>query len=241
VSLLLRRPPGREAYPGDVFYLHSRLLERAARVNEEYVEKFTSGQVKGKTGSLTALPIIETQAGDVSAFVPTNVISITDGQIFLETDLFNAGIRPAMNAGISVSRVGGAAQTKIIKKLGGGIRLALAQFRELAAFAQFASDLDAATRAQLERGQRVTELMKQKQYAPLSIAEMALSIYAANEGYLDDIALAKILSFEKGLHAHFHANYADTIKTIVATGDWNKDIEAAFEKGIAEFKKTGSW
>jgi F-type H+-transporting ATPase subunit alpha len=241
VSLLLRRPPGREAYPGDVFYLHSRLLERAARVNEEYVEKFTSGQVKGKTGSLTALPIIETQAGDVSAFVPTNVISITDGQIFLETDLFNAGIRPAMNAGISVSRVGGAAQTKIIKKLGGGIRLALAQFRELAAFAQFASDLDAATRAQLERGQRVTELMKQKQYAPLSIAEMALSIYAANEGYLDDIALAKILPFEKGLHTHFHANYADTIKAIVATGDWNKDIETAFKKGIAEFKKTGSW
>jgi F-type H+-transporting ATPase subunit alpha len=190
---------------------------------------------------LTALPIIETQAGDVSAFVPTNVISITDGQIFLETDLFNAGIRPAMNAGISVSRVGGAAQTKIIKKLGGGIRLALAQFRELAAFAQFASDLDAATRAQLERGQRVTELMKQKQYAPLSIAEMALSIYAANEGYLDDIALAKILPFEKGLHTHFHANYADTIKAIVATGDWNKDIEAAFKKGIAEFKKTGSW
>jgi F-type H+-transporting ATPase subunit alpha len=241
VSLLLRRPPGREAYPGDVFYLHSRLLERAARVNAEYVEKFTDGAVKGKTGSLTALPIIETQAGDVSAFVPTNVISITDGQSFLETDLFNAGIRPAMNAGVSVSRVGGAAQTKIIKKLGGGVRLALAQYRELAAFAQFASDLDAATRAQLERGQRVTELMKQKQYAPMSIAEMALSIYAANEGHLDDIALPKILPFETGLHAHFHPSYGELMKKIVDTGDWNKDIEEAFKKGISEFKKTGSW
>ncbi|MFN9791292.1 MAG: F0F1 ATP synthase subunit alpha, partial [Pseudomonadota bacterium] len=241
ISLLLRRPPGREAFPGDVFYLHSRLLERSARVNEEYVEMATKGAVKGKTGSLTGLPIIETQAGDVTAFVPTNVISITDGQIFLETDLFNAGIRPAMNAGISVSRVGGAAQTKIIKKLGGGIRLALAQYRELAAFAQFASDLDAATRAQLERGQRVTELMKQKQYAPMSIAEMAVSIYAANEGFLDDIALNKILSFEKGLHVHFHGNYSDLMKKIVDTGDWNKDIEEAFKKGISEFKKTGSW
>ncbi len=183
VSLLLRRPPGREAYPGDVFYLHSRLLERAARVNAAYVEKATNGRVKGKTGSLTALPVIETQAGDVSAFVPTNVISITDGQIYLETDLFNAGIRPAINAGLSVSRVGGSAQTKIIRKLGGGIRLALAQYRELAAFAQFASDLDAATRKQLERGRRVTELMKQKQYQPLSVAEMALSLYAVNEGF----------------------------------------------------------
>ena len=199
ISLLLRRPPGREAYPGDVFYLHSRLLERAARVNEEYVEKFTNGAVKGKTGSLTALPIIETQAGDVSAFVPTNVISITDGQIFLETDLFNAGIRPAVNAGISVSRVGGAAQTKIIKKLSRRHpHLALAQYRELAAFAQFASDLDDATRKQLERGQRVTELMKQKQYAPMSVAQMALSIYAVNEGYIDDVPMAKILAFEAG-------------------------------------------
>ena len=189
ISLLLRRPPGREAYPGDVFYLHSRLLERAARVSADYVEKATNGAVKGKTGSLTALPIIETQAGDVSAFVPTNVISITDGQIFLETDLFNAGIRPAVNAGISVSRVGGAAQTKIIKKLSGGVKLALAQYRELAAFAQFASDLDATTRAQLDRGTRVTELMKQKQYAPLSIAEMALSLYAAEKGYLDDLPM----------------------------------------------------
>ncbi len=197
ISLLLRRPPGREAYPGDVFYLHSRLLERAARVNEEYVEKFTNGAVKGKTGSLTALPIIETQAGDVSAFVPTNVISITDGQIFLETDLFNAGIRPAVNAGISVSRVGGAAQTTIMKKLSGGIRIALAQYRELAAFAQFASDLDEATRKQLERGQRVTELMKQKQYAPMSIAQMALSIYAVNEGYLDDVPMSKILGVRR--------------------------------------------
>ena len=201
VSLLLRRPPGREAYPGDVFYLHSRLLERAARVNADYVEKFTNGEVKGQTGSLTALPIIETQAGDVSAFVPTNVISITDGQIFLETDLFNAGIRPAMNAGLSVSRVGGAAQTKIMKKLGGGVRLALAQYRELAAFSQFASDLDDATK-QLERGERVTELMKQKQYSPLSIAEMgSLMLYAANEGHLEDVELAGniVATFEAAL------------------------------------------
>jgi len=241
ISLLLRRPPGREAYPGDVFYLHSRLLERAARVNEEYVEKFTNGEVKGKSGSLTALPIIETQAGDVSAFVPTNVISITDGQIFLETDLFNAGIRPAVNAGISVSRVGGAAQTKIIKKLSGGVKLALAQYRELAAFAQFASDLDAATRAQLERGQRVTELMKQKQYSPLTIAQLALSLYAAEKGYLDDLPVAKILPFEAALHAHFENNYGDLVKKINTTADWNDEIEAAFKKGIEEFKKTGSW
>jgi F-type H+-transporting ATPase subunit alpha len=241
ISLLLKRPPGREAYPGDVFYLHSRLLERAARVNEEYVEKHTNGAVKGKTGSLTALPIIETQGGDVSAFVPTNVISITDGQIFLETDLFNAGIRPAVNAGISVSRVGGAAQTKIVKKLSGGVKLALAQYRELAAFAQFASDLDAATRAQLERGQRVTELMKQKQYAPLSIAELALSVYAAEKGYLDDLPINKILPFEAALHAHFHSNYGDLMKNIVETGDWNNDIEGKFKAGLDEFKKTGSW
>ena len=241
ISLLLRRPPGREAYPGDVFYLHSRLLERAARVNEEYVEKFTKGAVKGKTGSLTALPIIETQAGDVSAFVPTNVISITDGQIFLETDLFNAGIRPAVNAGVSVSRVGGAAQTKIVKKLSGGVKLALAQFRELAAFAQFASDLDAATRAQLERGQRVTELMKQKQYAPLSIAELSLSVYAAEKGYLDDLPIAKILPFEAAMHQHFHSNYADMMKKIVSTGDWNSEIEGQFKQGLDEFKTTGSW
>jgi F-type H+/Na+-transporting ATPase subunit alpha len=241
VSLLLRRPPGREAYPGDVFYLHSRLLERAARVNEEYVEKHTNGRVKGKTGSLTALPIIETQAGDVSAFVPTNVISITDGQIFLETDLFNAGIRPAVNAGISVSRVGGAAQTKIIKKLGGGIRLSLAQFRELAAFAQFASDLDETTRKQLERGQRVTELMKQKQYSPLSIAQMALSLYAVDNGYMDDLPLNKIGSFEAGLHAHFANTQGELMTRIVETGDWNKDIEAAFKQGISDFKSTGSW
>jgi F-type H+-transporting ATPase subunit alpha len=241
ISLLLKRPPGREAYPGDVFYLHSRLLERAARVSEEYVEKFTNGEVKGKTGSLTALPIIETQAGDVSAFVPTNVISITDGQIFLETDLFNAGIRPAVNAGISVSRVGGSAQTKIIKKLSGGIRISLAQYRELAAFAQFASDLDEATRKQLERGQRVTELMKQKQYAPMSIANQALSIYAVNEGYLDDVAVAKLLSFEEGLHAHFANTQGALIDKINATGGWDNDIEAAFKQGIEEFKTTGSW
>ena len=241
ISLLLKRPPGREAYPGDVFYLHSRLLERAARVSEEYVEKFTNGEVKGKTGSLTALPIIETQAGDVSAFVPTNVISITDGQIFLETDLFNAGIRPAVNAGISVSRVGGAAQTKIVKKLSGGVKLALAQYRELAAFAQFASDLDPATRAQLDRGQRVTELMKQAQYAPLSIAELALSVYAAEKGYLDDLSVNKVLAFEKGLHAFFHQNHGELMKKLVATGDWNGEIEGTFKAGLDEYKKTGSW
>lgn len=241
ISLLLRRPPGREAYPGDVFYLHSRLLERAARVNEAYVEKFTDGKVKGKTGSLTALPIIETQAGDVSAFVPTNVISITDGQIFLETDLFNAGIRPAVNAGISVSRVGGAAQTKIMKKLSGGIRIALAQYRELAAFAQFASDLDEATRKQLERGQRVTELMKQKQYAPMSVAEQSLSIYAVDKGYMDEVPVNKIGAFEEALHAHFANTSGDLLKKINETGDWNDEIEAGFKKGIEEFVATGSW
>ncbi|MFT3754522.1 MAG: F0F1 ATP synthase subunit alpha [Pseudoxanthomonas sp.] len=241
ISLLLKRPPGREAYPGDVFYLHSRLLERACRVSEDYVEKATNGAVKGKTGSLTALPIIETQAGDVSAFVPTNVISITDGQIFVETDLFNAGIRPAVNAGISVSRVGGAAQTKIIKKLSGGIRISLAQYRELAAFAQFASDLDEATRKQLERGQRVTELMKQKQYAPMSIAHQALSIYAVNEGYLDDVPVNKVLTFEEALHAHFDNSLGETINKINASGDWNDELETAFKNGIAEFKKTGSF
>jgi F-type H+-transporting ATPase subunit alpha len=241
ISLLLRRPPGREAYPGDVFYLHSRLLERAARVSEAYVEKFTNGAIKGKTGSLTALPIIETQAGDVSAFVPTNVISITDGQIFLETDLFNAGIRPAVNAGISVSRVGGAAQTKIMKKLSGGIRIALAQYRELAAFAQFASDLDDATRKQLERGQRVTELMKQKQYAPMTVAEQALSIYAVDKGYMDDVPVNDIGSFETGLHAHFANTAGDLMTSVANSGDWNDDIEAAFKKGVEEFKATGSW
>ena len=241
ISLLLRRPPGREAYPGDVFYLHSRLLERAARVSAAHVEKFTNGAVKGQTGSLTALPIIETQAGDVSAFVPTNVISITDGQIFLETDLFNAGIRPAVNAGISVSRVGGAAQTKIMKKLSGGIRIALAQYRELAAFAQFASDLDEATRKQLERGQRVTELMKQKQYAPMSVAQQSLSIYAVDKGYMDDVPVAKIAAFEAGLQAHFANTTGALMDTINDTGDWNNDIEAAFKKGIEDFKTTGSW
>ena len=241
ISLLLRRPPGREAYPGDVFYLHSRLLERAARVSADYVEKFTNGAVKGKTGSLTALPIIETQAGDVSAFVPTNVISITDGQIFLETDLFNAGIRPAVNAGVSVSRVGGAAQTTIMKKLSGGIRIALAQYRELAAFAQFASDLDEATRKQLERGQRVTELMKQKQYAPMSTAQMALSIYAVNEGHMDDVPLARIGAFESGLHTHLANTRSELAAKIVATGAWDKEIEAEFKALIAEFKATGGW
>ena len=234
VSLLLRRPPGREAYPGDVFYLHSRLLERAARVNAEYVEKNTKGKVKGKTGSLTALPIIETQAGDVSAFVPTNVISITDGQIFLETELFNQGIRPAVNVGLSVSRVGSAAQTKAMKKVAGSIKLELAQYRELAAFAQFASDLDETTRKQLERGQRVTELMKQKQYSPLSIAEMAVSLYAANEGYLDDVDAEKVVDFEAGLLASFRDN-------INASGDYSEKIEAGLKKAVEEFKETGTY
>lgn len=241
VSLLLKRPPGREAYPGDVFYLHSRLLERAARINADEVEKLTNGEVKGKTGSLTALPIIETQAGDVSAFVPTNVISITDGQIFLETDLFNAGIRPALDPGISVSRVGGAAQTKIIKKLGGGVRLALAQYRELAAFAQFASDLDETTRKQLERGQRVTELMKQPQYAPLNVADMAISLYAVDKGFMDDVDLAQIADFEKGLRDHMNSNHGDLMTQINDSGDWNDDLEAAFKAGVEGFKQTGSW
>lgn len=239
VSLLLKRPPGREAYPGDVFYLHSRLLERAARVNADYVEKFTKGAVKGKTGSLTALPIIETQAGDVSAFVPTNVISITDGQIYLETDLFNSGIRPAINAGLSVSRVGGAAQTKAVKKLGGSVRLALAQYRELAAFAQFASDLDDATRKQLERGQRVTELMKQKQYAPLSVAEMSVSLYAANEGYLDEVEVNKVVDFEAAMHAFMHANYKSVLDAINEKGDWNADFAAQLTTALDEFKANG--
>ena len=241
ISLLLRRPPGREAYPGDVFYLHSRLLERASRVNVNYVEQFTDGKVKGKTGSLTALPIIETQAGDVSAFVPTNVISITDGQIFLETDLFNSGIRPAMNPGISVSRVGGAAQTKIIKKLGGGVRIALAQYRELAAFAAFASDLDDATRAQLEHGQRVTELMKQKQYSPLSIAEMGVSIYAANEGHLKDIELNKVLDFEAALLSYMNSEHGDLLGRINETGDYDDEIESQFKAAIEKFKETQTW
>lgn len=241
VSLLLRRPPGREAYPGDVFYLHSRLLERAARINPEYVEKLTGGKVKGKTGSLTALPIIETQAGDVSAFVPTNVISITDGQIYLESNLFNSGFRPAINAGLSVSRVGGAAQTKIVKKLGGGVRLALAQYRELAAFAQFASDLDEATRKQLQRGQRVMELMKQKQYSPLNVAEMAVSLYAAEYGFLDDIELEKIGAFESALHSFMNSQKADLMKQINDTGDYNDDIDAALKSSIEEFKKNNTW
>ena len=241
VSLLLRRPPGREAYPGDVFYLHSRLLERASRVNADYVEKFTDGKVKGQTGSLTALPIIETQAGDVSAFVPTNVISITDGQIFLETDLFNAGIRPAINAGLSVSRVGGAAQTKIIRKLGGGVRLALAQYRELAAFSQFASDLDEATRKQLERGQRVTELMKQKQYSPLSIGDMGVSLFAANEGYFDDVDFDKVVACEESMHAYMRSNHQDILDQVSDSGDWDDNIEAAFRKGLDAFKANGTW
>ena len=240
VSLLLRRPPGREAYPGDVFYLHSRLLERAARVSEAWVEKLTNGEVKGKTGSLTALPVIETQAGDVSAFVPTNVISITDGQIFLETDLFNAGIRPAINAGISVSRVGGSAQTKIMKRkdTGAGVRLALAQYRELAAFAQFASDLDAATRKQLDRGARVTELLKQPQYSPLPISLMAASVFAVNKGYMDDIDVKKVLPFEHGLHQHLKSSHAGLLAKLEKDKAMDKDAEAELNNAIAAFKKS---
>lgn len=241
ISLLLRRPPGREAYPGDVFYLHSRLLERAARVSAEYVEKYTKGAVKGKTGSLTALPIIETQAGDVTAFVPTNVISITDGQIFLETDLFNAGIRPAINAGISVSRVGGAAQTKVIKKLGGGIRLALAQYRELAAFAQFASDLDEATRKQLERGKMATELMKQPQFATQSVSEMALTLFALNKGYLDDVEVKRALAFESALRSYIRNQHAAVIDKIENTKNLDEDTEKALTQAIEEFKKNGTY
>jgi F-type H+-transporting ATPase subunit alpha len=241
ISLLLKRPPGREAYPGDVFYLHSRLLERASRVNAEYVEKFTNGEVKGQTGSLTALPIIETQAGDVSAFVPTNVISITDGQIFLEESLFNAGIRPAMNAGISVSRVGGAAQTKIIKKLGGGIRLALASYRELQAFAQFASDLDDVTRAQLEHGTAVTELMKQKQYEPQSLADMGVILYAANEGFLNGLEVTKIGDFEAALLSYMRSEHADLMAKIDDTGAYSDDIAATFNTALEKFKNTQTW
>ncbi|NYT59889.1 F0F1 ATP synthase subunit alpha [Alcaligenaceae bacterium] len=241
VSLLLRRPPGREAYPGDVFYLHSRLLERAARVNPDYVEKFTNGEVKGKTGSLTALPIIETQAGDVSAFVPTNVISITDGQIFLETDLFNAGVRPAINAGISVSRVGGSAQTKVVKKLSGGIRTDLAQYRELAAFAQFASDLDDATRRQLERGKRVVELLKQPQYQPLQVWELAVTLYSVNNGYLDDLEVEQILSFEKALKESLKSKNEGLIQRIEDTKELSKEDDAELAAAIQEFKKHGAF
>lgn len=241
ISLLLRRPPGREAYPGDVFYLHSRLLERAARVNPDYVERFTKGAVKGKTGSMTALPIIETQAGDVTAFVPTNVISITDGQIFLETDLFNAGIRPAINPGISVSRVGGAAQTKIIKKLGGGVRLALAQYRELAAFAQFASDLDEATRKQLERGRVVTELMKQPQYQPLQVWEEALVLYSVNIGAYDDVAVADALRVERGMREYVKTHYPQLVESIEAKKELVKEDEAVLKSAIEEFKKSGAY
>lgn len=241
ISLLLRRPPGREAYPGDVFYLHSRLLERASRVNADYVEKFTNGAVKGKTGSLTALPIIETQAGDVSAFVPTNVISITDGQIFLESSMFNAGLRPAMNAGISVSRVGGAAQTSIIKKLGGGIRLALARYRELEAFSQFASDLDDITRAELEHGQRVTELMKQNQYSPRSVADMGIALFAAEKGYLKEVELNKIGAFESALLAYMRSEHKALMADIDKTGSYNNDIIKTFTEALDKFVTTQTW
>jgi F-type H+-transporting ATPase subunit alpha len=241
VSLLLRRPPGREAYPGDVFYLHSRLLERASRVNAEYVEKATNGEIKGKTGSLTALPIIETQAGDVSAFVPTNVISITDGQIYLETDLFNSGFRPAINAGLSVSRVGGAAQTSIVKKLGGGVRLALAQYRELAAFSQFASDLDEATRKQLERGQRVMELMKQKQYSPLSVAEMAVSLYAVENSYIDEVPIADVGKYESELVGYMNSSHADLMAKINDTGDFGDEIKSGLKAALESFSESHSW
>ena len=241
ISLLLRRPPGREAYPGDVFYLHSRLLERAARVNAAYVEEFTKGEVKGKTGSLTALPIIETQAGDVSAFVPTNVISITDGQIFLETSLFNSGVRPAVNPGISVSRVGGAAQTKVMKKLSGGIRTALAQYRELAAFSQFASDLDEATRNQLSHGEKVTELLKQKQYAPMTVAEQAVVLFAAERGYLEDVELEKVLTFEAALLSYAHSQYAEFMTELATTGNYNDDVENKLKEILEGFKSTQTW
>lgn len=241
ISLLLRRPPGREAYPGDIFYLHSRLLERASRVNPEYVEKETGGKVKGKTGSLTALPIIETQAGDVSAFVPTNVISITDGQIFLETDLFNSGIRPAINAGLSVSRVGGAAQTKIIKKYAGGVRLALAQYRELAAFSQFLSDLDDATRKQLERGQRITEVMKQKQYMPLSVAEEATILFAADQGYLDNVPLNRIAMFEQELVSFLRSKHSEFVERINKTGELNEEVVKTLRSILDSFKANQSW
>lgn len=241
ISLLLRRPPGREAYPGDIFYLHSRLLERASRVNTAYVEKMTNGKVKDKTGSLTALPIIETQAGDVSAFVPTNVISITDGQIFLETDLFNSGIRPAINAGLSVSRVGGAAQTKIIKKFAGGVRLALAQYRELAAFSQFLSDLDEATRKQLERGQRITEVMKQKQYMPLSVGEMATILFAADQGYMDDVPLNRIAIFEQELNSYLHSHYSEFVERISKTGEYNDEVAKTLRSILESFKANQAW
>ena len=241
ISLLLKRPPGREAYPGDIFYLHSRLLERAARINSEEVEKLTQGEIKGKTGSLTALPIIETQAGDVSAFVPTNVISITDGQIFLDVDLFNSGVRPAINSGLSVSRVGGAAQTKIMKKLGGGTRLALAQFRELEAFSQFASDLDDVTRKQLERGQRIMELMKQNQYEPKSVADMAISLFTVEKGYLDDIGVVEIKAFEAALHDYMWDTHASLMNKINESGNYDDAIESQLKSAVVEFKQTSSW
>ena len=241
MSLLLRRPPGREAYPGDVFYLHSRLLERAARVNEEYVENQTNGEVKGKTGSLTALPIIETQAGDVSAFVPTNVISITDGQIFLESSLFSSGLKPAMDPGISVSRVGGAAQVPIIKKLGGGIKTALAQYRELEAFAQFASDLDEASKEQLEHGVRVTELTKQDQFSPMSVAEMGLMLYTANEGYLRQVEVEKIKDFEKSLIAYMNSEHKDLMDKVSETGEYGDDIQNSFKEALDKFMETQTW
>jgi F-type H+-transporting ATPase subunit alpha len=241
ISLLLRRPPGREAYPGDIFYLHSRLLERACRVNEEYVSEETDGKVKEQTGSLTALPIIETQAGDVSAFVPTNVISITDGQIFLETSYFNKGLLPAMNPGISVSRVGGAAQTPLIKKLGGGVRIALAQFRELEAFAQFASDLDDASREQLELGQKVTELMKQKQYSPMSVSEMGLVLFAVEKGYLKDVELAKIADFESALLSYIAAEHKDFMDALAVSGEYSDEVIKTFTDAIDKFKSTQTW
>ena len=241
ISLLLKRPPGREAYPGDVFYLHSRLLERAARVNAKYVEDYTNGEVKGKTGSLTALPIIETQGGDVSAFVPTNVISITDGQIFLETDNFNAGLRPAMSPGISVSRVGGSAQVPYMKKLSGGVKQALAAYRELAAFSQFASDLDDATKRQLDKGARVTELMKQKQYSPMSVSEMGAMLFAANEGHLEDVAVDKVLDFEAAFVSYMRSEYGDFMKNIDETGEYSDAIVDTLEQAITKFKETQTY
>jgi len=227
MSLLLRRPPGREAYPGDVFYLHSRLLERAVKLSDEL-----------GGGSITALPIIETQAGDVSAYIPTNVISITDGQIFLESSLFNSGVRPAINAGISVSRVGGAAQTKAIKQVAGKLRLDLAQFRELEAFAQFASDLDAATKAQLLRGQKLTEVLKQPQYKPLSVSQQVSILFAANEGFLDDVENKEIPKFKEAWFEYFEANLPEMSKRLNEGGALSDEDRAELKKSIENFRAT---
>ena len=238
ISLLLRRPPGREAYPGDVFYLHSRLLERASRINADEVAKLTNGEVTGKTGSLTALPIIETQAGDVSAYIPTNVISITDGQVFLSSDLFNSGLRPAINVGISVSRVGGAAQTKAIKKIAGTLKLELAQFDELAAFSQFASDLDAATQAQLQRGKRLREILKQPQFSPLNLAEQVAVVYAGVKGMIDEVPVESVVQFCRELREYLKTNKADFINKVMTEKQLSDDAEAMLKAAINEVKSS---